>query len=171
MSNSLSDSEMQTILEKMDNETDIKMFKRYQTIFLWSKGMKLQEIATLIQVSRRTVINYINSYKEEGIDGLIPIKPKGRSKYLTDEQEAELKDDIINNTPVDFEFIATYNWTADIVRTHIKNKFDVDYSRSGANKLLHRLGLSFTRPTYTLEKADPEEQEEFKEEFEDLKKN
>jgi len=34
---------------------------------------------------------------------------------------------------------------------------------------LHRLGLSYTRPTYTLAKADPQKQEEFKKDFEFLK--
>jgi len=36
--------------------------------------------------------------------------------------------------------------------------------------VLYRLNLSFTRPTYTLAKADPQKQEEFKEKFELLKK-
>jgi len=36
--------------------------------------------------------------------------------------------------------------------------------------VLHRLNLSYTRPTYTLAKADPQKQEEFKQEFELLKK-
>ena len=38
--------------------------------------------------------------------------------------------------------------------------------------MMERLGLSYTRPTYTLEKADPEKQRKFREEtFPDLKKN
>ncbi|GGK06293.1 hypothetical protein GCM10007063_31000 [Lentibacillus kapialis] len=36
--------------------------------------------------------------------------------------------------------------------------------------LLPRLGLSYTRPTYTLAKADPEKQEAFREEFATAKK-
>ena len=36
--------------------------------------------------------------------------------------------------------------------------------------LLERIGLSYTRPTYTLAKANPQKQEEFKEKFKDLKK-
>jgi putative transposase len=36
---------------------------------------------------------------------------------------------------------------------------------------MHRLGFSFTRPTYTLEKADLEKQEKFKQDFKDIKKN
>lgn len=36
--------------------------------------------------------------------------------------------------------------------------------------MLHRLNLSYTRPTYVLKKADKEKQEEFKVTFEGLKK-
>lgn len=36
--------------------------------------------------------------------------------------------------------------------------------------VLHRLNLSYTRPTYVLAKADKIKQEKFKEDFEVLKK-
>lgn len=36
--------------------------------------------------------------------------------------------------------------------------------------LLHRIKLSYTRPTYSLAKADPEKQEKFREELESIKK-
>lgn len=38
-------------------------------------------------------------------------------------------------------------------------------------QVLHRLNLSYTRPTYTLEKVDIEKQEAFKQEFDLLKKS
>ncbi len=37
--------------------------------------------------------------------------------------------------------------------------------------VLKRLGLSYTRPTYTLAKADPEKQKQFVQDFEECKKN
>ena len=164
--------EIQAVLKKMKEAKNINMFRRYQAIYLWLKGRKQQEIADTVRVCRKTVINYINSYKEDGLDGLIPGKPTGQPKFLSDEQEDELKNDIIKKVPADFEeFTSDYNWTVKIVRAHIKNKFNVEYSQSGANKLMHRLGFSFTRPTYTLEKADPEKQEKFKQDFKDIKKN
>jgi putative transposase len=52
-----------------------------------------------------------------------------------------------------------------------KKKYGVVFTDRGVRALLYRLGLSYTRPTYTLAKADPEKQEAFKEEFETAKKN
>ena len=37
-------------------------------------------------------------------------------------------------------------------------------------ELFYRIGLSYTRPTYTLNKADPVKQEEFRKSFEERKK-
>ena len=165
------DPEIQAVIKKMSSTKDTKMFKRYQTIYLRLKGHKIKEIPSIARLSERTVNYYLSAYKKDGLEGLIPIKATGQPKYLTDQQEAQLKEDIVNNVPNDFGFTAKYNWTIAIAKAHIKNKFDVEYSNSGTHKLLHRLGLSFTRPTYTLEKADSEKQEEFKRNFKDIKKN
>lgn len=63
------------------------------------------------------------------------------------------------------------NWTAPLVREWIKQQFQVQYAERGAREVLYRLGFSYTKPTYTLAKADPKKQEIFKQEFEDTKKN
>ena len=48
----------------------------------------------------------------------------------------------------------------------VKDNLNVEYSHRGMAEVLYRLKLSFTRPTYTLAKADPQMQEAFKQEFE-----
>jgi len=63
------------------------------------------------------------------------------------------------------------NWTAPLICCLVEKKYSVKYSERGMRDLLERIGLSYTRPTYTLAKANPQKQEEFKEKFKDLKKN
>jgi putative transposase len=86
-------------------------------------------------------------------------------RKIQGKQKDELVDMIINKTPVDVGFPASFNWTAKIVRDYIKKAYDIKYTIRGMTKVLKRLGLSFTRPTYTLTKADPEKQRKFKEDF------
>ncbi|WP_420897292.1 winged helix-turn-helix domain-containing protein [Geobacillus stearothermophilus] len=43
-------------------------------------------------------------------------------------------------------------------------------SREALRKLLHRKGLSWTRPTYTLEKGDPDRQKHFEKQMDLIKK-
>lgn len=44
-------------------------------------------------------------------------------------------------------------------------------SHRGMTEVLYRLNLSYTRPTYVLAKADKKKQEQFKNNFKELKKH
>lgn len=74
--------------------------------------------------------------------------------------------------PADVGFEARQNWTLALIVQHVKAETGHSYSLRGMSIMLKRLGLTYTRPTYTLEKADPEKQREFTEEtFPRYKKN
>jgi len=57
-----------------------------------------------------------------------------------------------------------------LVRQWVIKEFNIKMSHRGIAYVLHRLNLSYTRPTYVLAKADKEKQEKFKNDFEVLKK-
>jgi transposase len=57
-----------------------------------------------------------------------------------------------------------------MIRQWVIQNFNTVMSHSGMAEVLHRLNLSYTRPTYVMKKADKEKQEEFKRDFEILKK-
>ncbi|MNP78063.1 hypothetical protein D3C76_1756040 [compost metagenome] len=65
--------------------------------------------------------------------------------------------------PHEIGFIDKFNWTLELICEYIKREYGVSYSIQGASKLMHRLGLSYTKPTYTLAAADKEKQNEFNE--------
>ncbi len=110
------------------------------------------------------------SYKLGGIAALKMECSTGRKRQLTPEQEMKLYQVIVDKTPVDVGFQARMNWTAPIIRKWIEQEFNVTYCERGTRELLYRLKLSFTKPTYTLAKADPVKQEAFKAEFGIVKK-
>ena len=62
------------------------------------------------------------------------------------------------------------NWTAPLACRLVEERFQVKFSERGMRDLFYRTGLSYTRPAYTLNKADPEKQDAFRQQFEDLKK-
>lgn len=90
---------------------------------------------------------------------------------MTEEQEKKLVEIVTTKTPDEVGFPPRKNWNAWIIMQWVKENYGLEYSHSGMCKVLHRLGLSFTRPTYTLAKANPKKQEEFKQQFELLKKS
>jgi transposase len=111
-----------------------RAYERYQAIYLHLQGYKKGEIATIIGRSKKT------------------IEP---------DQEKELAFIIEHQLPVDVGFEAKYNWTLAIVAELIQQKWGPTYTLRGTSEILHRLGLSYTKPTYTLANADEGKQKEF----------
>lgn len=160
------------LAQAMKAAKDRRHFERYQAVYLYLTGYLMKEIGHIIGRRHETVGRYISAYKESGLDGLTLGHSPGRSKRLTDTQEQALVDTITTKIPADVGFPARANWTLKIIVHYVEKEWGHIYSLRGMSILLKRLGLSFTRPTYTLEKADPEQQRIFTAEtFPALKKS
>ena len=117
------------------------------------------------------IYKVLNRYKANGIEGLLLGKAKGRERKLNAEQEAELYRVITEQLPKDVGLEPFCNWTAPLACKFVKERFGVEFSERGMRDVFYRLQLSYTRPTYTLAKADPVKQEEFKARLEGIKKD
>ncbi len=109
----------------------------------------------------KTIHHYVSAYKEKGLDGLEITYSPGAPTKLTKEQQRQLIKTVAYKQPVDVGFPAKYNWTLSLITQYIKREWDQSYTLRGASKMLHSLGLSYTRPTYTLKKAEKKKQDEF----------
>lgn len=143
---------------------DRRHFERYQVVYLYLSGYKMKEIATIIDRTPETVRVYISTYKEKGLEGLGIGHSTGRPANLSKEQKAILLETVSTQVPADVGFTARYNWTLALIVEFVEEKWEITYSLRGMSRILENLGLSYTRPTYTLEKADPEKQKVFVEE-------
>jgi putative transposase len=159
-------------IDKLYHATkDTVMQRKYLVIRLHMKGYTNKEITEVVGLDRTTIKSYIIKYAAWGADGLIPKKSPGRPGFLTKEQQQLLYKTISEKTPEESGFDGIKNWTAKIACMWVSNEFGVRYQVNGMLDLFHRLNLSHTRPTYVLAKADPKKQEEFREGFENVKKN
>jgi transposase len=161
---------LEEIKAAMKEIKDKRMYERYQCIFLFLSGESRQRITTILNRNIDTIGSYIRTYCKDGLQGLELNHSPGRPTRLTPEQEQELHQTIVNKKPVDVGFPAHMNWTSGLIRQWIEKQYQVKYAERGIRQLLYRLGFSYTKPTYTLAKADPEKQEAFKQEFEEIKK-
>ena len=158
--------------EMMRTTKNKRLYERYQAVKLVLEGFQMKEVARMINRDPHTIGNYMKSYKKGGIEALQPKKQSGRPKRLTQAQEEELLEIIAYKTPEEVGFPARANWTLSLASQLIARKWGFTYTLKGTANILHRLGLSCTRPTYTLKKADPKKQETFiNETFPELKKN
>lgn len=167
----VSQEELSKVKEAMAAEKEARYFKRYQSVYLYLSGMTCDEVANIVGFHNCTVSDINQKYFKEGLAG-IPDKPHpGRPRRLMEGQEFAIKEMILTKLPFDVGFPAEFNWTAGLVAKYIKREYNFEYSIRGITKMFNRLNLSYTRPTYVLAKADKQKQEEFKKDFEEVKKN
>lgn len=156
----------------MKNEKRRRMFERYQTIHLHLTGSRVKQIAHIIGRCEDTVSAYIQSYQNHGVAGLQMRASTGAPPRLTQEQHEQLKQTIVTKLPYEVGFTAKHNWTLQLVSEYIKREYGPIYTLKGTSKVLHRLNLSYTKPTYTLAAADKAKQQAFQDDtFPELKKD
>jgi putative transposase len=165
-------TELQTVQQVMKQTKDKRMYERYQAIALFLQGYKYEQISAIIGRNKKTVGTYVKTYREQGLDGLVRHASPGAPHKLTLEQEQELVDIIVKCLPADVGFEARHNWTLALIVSLVEQKWQKTYTLRGMSRLLESLGLSYTKPTYTLAQADVEKQKAFQEEiFPALKKD
>jgi transposase len=157
----INSAELQEVEQRLKHEKSRRMFERYQTVRLHLLGKDNAEIATSIGRKESTVYTYIRKYRKHGLDGLQMKFSPGPPEQLSKEQQDQLKNTILDFLPSDVGFTAKFNWTLQIIGEYITREFGESYSIRGVSKLMHRMKLSYTKPTYTLAAADEEKQREF----------
>jgi len=163
-------SEIEALKSAERHEKDKSTLKRLLAVRLLLEGYSIPQVKQIADCSEKTVYNCQTRYTANGIPGL-STKPKpGRDKKLTNEQERKLYETIKTKLPSEVGFAPFANWTSLLAVQWVKTNFGVEFSDRGIRNLFERIGLSYTRPTYTLKKVDPIKQEAFIKEFEQLKK-
>ena len=85
-----SQEELNKIKAAMDSEKKVRVFKRYQALYLFLSCKTCDEVAEIVGITKNTVSNIHIVYKNEGLGG-IPDKPvPGRPSRLNVEQIASL---------------------------------------------------------------------------------
>ena len=168
---SFKNEDMEKLLILSKKEQKVKQKNRYDVVLLYLEGYSRRTISNVLHIPARTVASHIAIYQKGGVDALLIKKQPGRQRKLTEEQEQELKEIIASKTPEEAGIGIFANWTAPLACQLVEKKYQVKFSERGMRELFYRIGLSYTRPTYTLNKADPVKQEEFRKSFEELKKN
>jgi putative transposase len=151
-------------------ENDKAKIKRLLIIRLLLEGYSISQVRQIVNCSEKTVYNCRARYAADGISGLTTGTKPGRSKKLTKEQELQLYETIKTKLPKEVGFAPFVNWTAALAVKWVLTNYGIGFSERGMRNLFERIGLSYTRPTYTLKKADPEKQAIFVNDFEEVKK-
>jgi transposase len=163
-----------TIEQLQVHEKTIKkasMAKRVAVIRLIMEGYYAIQVAELLNVHRETISTYVKKFNHGGMEALIhrDYSP-GKPSFLSLEEEQEVRRMIENSTPAEEGYGCESCWDTRILKHILEEKFSITMSRSGICEMLKRWGFSYTRPTYTLKRANRQKQEAFQRELDMVKK-
>ncbi|AVF20608.1 winged helix-turn-helix domain-containing protein [Paenibacillus larvae] len=165
-------TELAKVTAAMQQTKERRMYERYQAIYLHLKGTSMKAIADILNRNRMTVSSYIHTYENGGLGALQIKHSSGAPTRLTKQQQDRLKQTVAYSVPHEVGFTAKHNWTLELIATYVEREWGHCYSLRGISKVMERLGLSYTKPTYTLAAADPKKQRHFTETtFPELKKS
>jgi len=131
-----SENEILILHQYRDNQPDIRLKVRFIALLFLSKNLELEDVASVIGKSTKTIENWLQQYITKGIDSLNSFQYKPKKTFLTDEQIEPLVKWVTETNP---------GKTKEI-RQYIKEQFKVRYSNEGVRKLLKKNGLKVLRP-------------------------
>ncbi len=129
---------------------------RKNIVRLLKKGKSNSEIADTLGVSERHVRSVKKAYSEGGIEAIKPKKRgrrKGQNRILNSEQEKEIQQIIVDNTPDQLK-LKECMWTRKNIAALIKQKYGIEIKFSTLGYYLERWGFSVQRPIKRAYKQD-----------------
>ncbi len=127
-------------------------------------------VADLLGISRSSIYDWLNWYRNGGEEDLDTRKAPGAPWVMTPDMDEWLKETIIHSTPEDHGY-DTVLWTLNIIVDLLKEKFGILVSDSIVDIHLHRLNLSCQQPCYPALDQDPVKVEQYlKDEFPKIQK-
>ena len=126
--------------------------RRLQAI-ISAKEHGIKQVALIYNISRETLMRWINKFKNGGSVSFAVAKGRGRPNKLSTEQLAKIKDYIT---------IEGANLSSKKVQNFVNQHFGVELSKATSHRLLKNLGFSYITARPRHYKKDSLKNEEFK---------
>lgn len=132
------------IKSQRDGTNYARLFRRCQAILLSSKGHRTSRTGEVLDVSTRTVRNWIHRYGENGVEGLRDKPRSGRPPKVTEEYERILLETIRKNPRLyGYPFS---NWTTRKLSIRMERETGISLSQETVRRILHRNRMAVRRP-------------------------
>ncbi len=155
----LTQKEQEKIKQLHRGCSERKFADKLKSLLLLDNGFSCIEVGKILLLDDDSIRRYRTQYLNQGAESMLSDNNNGTSSRLNECQINELETHLEKNT---------YSNTKGII-VWIKNSFKITYSTNGINSLLKRLGFVYKKPVLTPCKADAIKQEEFIEQYHELK--
>src|SRR5262249_16492810 len=140
-------------LRRLSGEThDATQLRRAQALLWLHEGRQVIDVADLLQVSRQTVHNWVQSFRDridlDLPDRLLDAPRSGRPATALGIIDP-LIDGVIDADPRDYGYRCTV-WTAQLLVRYLEEVHAVETSCKSISRALARLGIRWKRPRHRL---------------------
>jgi transposase len=108
--------------------------QRAQCCLLSHQGYSVNQLASIFNVTRLTITNWLNDWDKFALVGLYDRKGRGRKRKLTPDQQQQVKD-WVKETPKNL----------DLVQNKIEEKWKTQVSKDTIKRILLFLGMTWRR--------------------------
>ncbi len=151
------------IAQRLNN---LRLYKIVKSLLMISEGEPVEKIAGLINVSIRTVFDWLSRFMWERFSwlGWMHYKGRGRRPKLTAEQKKKLYR-LVDEGPEKYGFDCGI-WNTAMILSVIEKEFGVTYNPRYLSALLKSIGLSFQKAKFVSDREDDEEHRKKREDWE-----
>ena len=151
----VSAQDKETLLEELKQASESKWYRRLKIIHLSSQRMPVPKLATLFDLCKATVRNYVKRYNAGGIDGLKRQSSDGApSKIPLNKAEWE---ELLHQSPSQFDRLQTgaRNWTQELLVEYLCQYYDVRVTQAAVSLCLKRHKIPWNRGKLKVTSPDP----------------
>ena len=147
--------------DALDSVEEKKPTQRLLAAIAYKNGVSQTELAEWFNTGRRTIYNWLKRFDtdEPIVEAVTDRQRAGRNRKLSESELEEFRE-TLHESPRE----AGYDepaWTTKLVRHHLEDVYDVEYSIPSCRRLLKEAGLSYQKPRPSNAKAEPEDREKF----------
>ena len=147
--------------QALDSVEEKRPTERLVAAIAYKNGITQTELAQWFDTGRRTIYNWLQRLDtdEPLAEAVSDDHRSGRNRKLS-ENELERFREELHESPEELGYDEPA-WTTKLVRHHLEEAYDVEYSIPSCRRLLKEAGLSYQKPRPANAKADPEDRHEF----------
>ena len=124
---------------------------KINAVILLGTGWTLNKVKDALLLDDETLRNYVDKYRNGGVNSLLKTNHQGRDSLLSESQQAIIADELDREIYI----------TTQSVIEFIKKEFGIVYTLSGMRDFLHRIGYEYKKPKLVPGNPDVDAQEEF----------
>lgn len=147
----------------MKSTRDKEEYRRAYAVKQKMEGAPYRTIAKDMGVNYRTVYDWIDNYRKNGLNGIRNKRKNGgrRPMISIPKNKAMIKDIILNKSPRTFGYLKN-TWSIRLLATHLTSLLGINVSRSQMWRIIHDLSIVYKQPKLELEKEENYEEKKGK---------